>query len=94
MIAADRSRRRAIAWIAAATAGIVLALFLAFKVRSSIAAGRTAREARLAIAAGFHRQAKRRSSVGFEWNPRRLSRMPFSPRSRSRKAIWGKSRIT
>ncbi len=58
MIAADRSRRRKIAWIAAAIAGIMLALFLAFKVRSSIAAGRAAREARLAIAAGLHRQAK------------------------------------
>ena len=57
MIAADRSRRRAVAWIAAAIAGIMLTLFVAFKIRSTLAAGRAAREARLAIAAGHHREA-------------------------------------
>jgi tetratricopeptide (TPR) repeat protein len=58
MIVADRSRRRAIAWSAIAIALIGGAVFLAFKIQSSRAAGRAARVARLAISAGRHRQAR------------------------------------
>jgi tetratricopeptide (TPR) repeat protein len=58
MMVADRSRPKAALWIAAAIAVIALTVFLAFKIRGTLVAGRAAREARRAIAAGRHREAR------------------------------------
>ncbi len=57
-IGTNRSRRRAVVWSAVVIAGISGVVFLAFRIQGALVAGRAARLARLAIAAGRHRDAR------------------------------------